>query len=117
GTALELAKLAAYCAFYVAAVGYGTRHHRRLRIVAAIAAVSAVVAAIGLIQVAAGTGKILFFYVPLRDFGASVVRGTFVNPNHFGALLLLGAPCALVIALQEPRLRIPAGIAVVLCNV
>src|SRR5262249_49921827 len=38
----------------------------------------------------------------------AVVHGTFVNPNHFGALMALAAPCALALALGAPGWRWPA---------
>src|SRR5262249_58170377 len=34
-----------------------------------------------------------------------LVRGTFVNANHFGALMCLGGPCAMLLALRDRRLR------------
>lgn len=117
-TISELSKIGAYAAFFAAAVVYSSRAHRRRRIVIAVAATSTAVALIGFVQAAAGSTKILFFYQPhAQILNELLVRGTFVNPNHFGALMVLGAPCALVLGLREQRLRVPAFIAVIVINV
>ena len=115
-TLAELAKLCAYLAFFTAAVIYASRASRRRQIVIGIAALATVVATIGLAQAALGVREVLFFYQPRAEW-ASFVRGTFVNPNHFGGLLCVGAPCALAIGLREPRLRWPAYLATVIMNV
>lgn len=117
-TLRELAKICAYLAFFVAAVSYASRGARRRMIVVGIAGLATVVAIIGLAQAALGVGEVLFFYKPRAEW-ATFVRGTFVNPNHFGGLLAVGAPCALAIALRPPdaRLRWAAGAAAVILNV
>src|SRR5262249_28984822 len=111
GTVAELAKLAGYLAFFVAAVAVSTRSRGRRRIVVGVAALATVVAALALVEQATGTHKVLFFYTPNDDW-AGKFRGTFVNPNHFGALMALGAPCALWLGLVDTRLRKAAWIAV-----
>jgi hypothetical protein len=115
-TAEEVTKLAAYLAFFVAVAAFASQHQRRTRIIKIVAAVATLVAAVGFVQAIAGTDSILFFYKPARQFGA-IVRGTFVNPNHFGALLTLGAPCALLLALNRPRWPLLAWIPVAVINV
>ncbi|MBI4508432.1 MAG: O-antigen ligase family protein [Deltaproteobacteria bacterium] len=117
GTLAELAKLGAYAAFLAAATIYGSRSYRRHRLLLAVVAVATVAALLGLAQLVLGSSKILFFYTP--EAGAAIdrfARGPFVNPNHFGALLCLGAPCALAIGLSDRRLRVPALAAVVVMN-
>ncbi len=115
-TLRELIKLGAYVAFFAAACTYASRPHRRRQLLLAVAGVSALVATIGLIQAATGTPRILFFYEPVAAWEA-LVRGTFVNSNHFAALMCLGAPCALVLGLREPRLRFFAFAATLVINV
>src|SRR5215470_11416286 len=85
-TVAELAKLGAYLAFFAAA------------------AVATAVAVIGLVQAAFGVKLILGVYKPDAEW-APLVRGTFVNPNHFGALMCLGGACALLLALRDRGLR------------
>ncbi|RMH42217.1 MAG: hypothetical protein D6689_08850 [Deltaproteobacteria bacterium] len=112
----ELAKLGAYLAFFAVASTYASRTYRRRRLIVAVAGVTTLVAVIGLLQAVAGTNKILFFYTPEQEW-AALVRGTFVNPNHFGALMCLGAPCALVVGLRERRSRAWAFAATAVINV
>jgi Flp pilus assembly protein TadD len=100
----ELAKLTAYLAFYGAVTVYAGRAHRRLHVIGAIAAVATLEALLGMLQALIDPTRVLFFYAPNESWPA-LVRGTFVNPNHFGALMTLGAPCALTLAVVEPRLR------------
>jgi Tfp pilus assembly protein PilF len=118
GTAAELAKLLAYAAFFQCAATYATRTHRRRQIVLAVVGAGVLVALIGLVQAVAGSSRILFFYEPHHQIlNEILVRGTFVNPNHFGALLCLSAPCALALGLREPGLRWPAFLAAIVINV
>ncbi len=118
GTAGELAKLGAYLAFYAAAVTFASRTTHRRRIVLAVAGVALAVALIGFLQAAVHSRDILFFYKPQKQILNELwVRGTFVNPNHFGALMCLGAPCALALGLRERRRRVPAFLAVIVFNV
>ncbi len=118
GTVAELAKLGAYFAFFAAAVTYGSQQSRRRHLVAAVAGAATLVATIGLIQTAFGSQDILFFYRQEQDgWIPSVVRGTFVNANHFGGLMCLGASAALVLALRVPRWRWPALAATLIINV
>jgi len=63
-----------------------------------------VVATIGIVQAALGVREILGVYKPHAEW-TPLVRGTFVNPNHFGALMCLGGPCALLLALRDRGLR------------
>jgi hypothetical protein len=116
GTAIELGKLAGYLAFFVAAVAILGRSERRRRMIFAVAALASVEALLALVEQATGTHKVLFFYTPHDDWQGAF-RGTFVNPNHFGALMCLGAPCALSIGLTERRWRVPAFVALILINV
>lgn len=116
GTLAELSKLLAYFAFYAAACVYASRRERRRFIVMAIAASATLNALLGLVQAAVGTHKILFFYTPEAEWG-SLVRGTFVNPNHFGALLCLGAPCAIALAALDRKWRTPALLSLLVINV
>lgn len=100
----ELGKLTAYLVFFLAASTWASRSSGQKKLVLAIALTAITVAAIGLLQTALGSPKILFVYSPIAHWGAAV-RGSFVNPNHFGALMCLGAPCALSLALAGGRTR------------
>lgn len=115
-TLRELAKLAAYGAFFVAAVAYASRSARRRQLVFMVSGTATAAALIGLIQAVVGARRILFLYAPEAEW-ATLVRGTFVNPNHFGALLCLGAPCTLALAMREPRWRWAATLATFVINV
>jgi tetratricopeptide (TPR) repeat protein len=115
-TLAELAKLAAYLAFFLVAVMAARRTGARQRIVLGVTALATVVAMLALIELASGTHQLLFFYTPQDDW-AGRFRGTFVNPNHFGALMTLGAPGALALALSNRRLRLPGFAALLLINV
>lgn len=119
GTWAELAKLTAYAGFLFAATIYASRPGRRRQLVLAVAATTTLVAVIGLVQLAVGSDRLLFFYTAesSREGGQAVARGPFVNPNHFGALMCLGAPCALAIGLREPRWRWAAFLSVIVINV
>jgi len=118
GTVGELAKLGGYLAFFAAAVTFASRTTNRRRIVLAVVGVTLLVAVIGFLQAGLGSLRILGFYRPdLQILNEIWVRGTFVNPNHFGALMCLGAPCALAIGMRERRLRVPAFLAVIVFNV
>ncbi|HKA88070.1 MAG TPA: O-antigen ligase family protein [Haliangiales bacterium] len=110
----ELAKLSAYLAFFLAVSIYATRSTKRRTLLLVVVSTAVLVAAIGFIQAALGSDKVLFFYKPKGEW-ATWVRGTFVNPNHFGAVMALAAPIALAWGLAEPRWRWPAlGAALVL---
>ena len=115
-TVRELAKLGAYLAFFTAAVTYASSSQRRWRLVFTVAATATLVAVIGLGQAALGVRRVLFFYTPESEW-ATLVRGTFVSPNHFGALLALGAPCTLAIAMRQPRWRRSAAVATFILNI
>ncbi|MCC6993617.1 MAG: O-antigen ligase family protein [Deltaproteobacteria bacterium] len=118
GTVGELAKLGGYVAFVAAAVTFGSRTTNRRRIVLAVVGAALLVAIIGFLQTGLGSLKILGFYKPdMQILNEIWVRGTFVNPNHFGALMCLAAPCALAIGMRERRLRVPAFLAVIVFNV
>jgi tetratricopeptide (TPR) repeat protein len=118
GTVAELAKLGAYFAFFAASVTYGSQPNRRRTLVAAVAGAATLVALIGLAQAALGSHELLFFYRQEQDgWIPRVVRGTFVNANHFGGLMCLGASAALVLALRVPRWRWPALAATLIINV
>jgi O-antigen ligase len=106
-TARELAKLAAYLAFFLAATVYASRSPRRRTLLLVVVATAVLVAAIGFVQAAFGSDEILFLYRPHAQW-STWVRGTFVNPNNFGALMALAAPVALAWGLSEPRWRWPA---------
>jgi len=115
-TGRELAKICAYLAFFMAAVTYASSSRGRLRLVWVVAGTATLVAVIGLLQAGLGATRILFFYTPQQEWG-TLVRGTFVNPNHFGALLCLGAPCTLALAIRQPRRRTWAALATFVINV
>ncbi len=103
----ELAKLSAYLAFFMAVSVYATRSTKRRTLLLVVVGTAVLVAAIGFVQAAFGSDQILFFYTPKGQWG-TWVRGTFVNPNHFGAMLALAAPVALAWGFAEPRWRWPA---------
>lgn len=104
GSIGELAKLVGYFLFLVATSAYVTSPRRQSQVVTGIIALATLVAIVGLVQVIANTDEVLFFYVP-RAHTMPLVRGSFVNPNHFGALVGLAAPCALALALRKERFR------------
>jgi hypothetical protein len=114
-TAGELTKLAAYLALYTAAAAYARHHDRRSQIVSAVAIVATAIAVLGFAQAVVGSEAIMFVYQPHARWGA-IARGSFVNPAHFGALLTLAAPCALVAALGKARFRPVPVAAVVVIN-
>ncbi|MFH0900953.1 MAG: O-antigen ligase family protein [Pseudomonadota bacterium] len=117
-SAVELCKLAGYAAFLAGCVGLGKREHRRRRLLVAVAAVGTIAAVIGLLQAALHTNRVLFLYelATARSQPGWRIFGTFVNPNHFGGLMCLSAPVALVLGLREPRLRLPAFLALFVMN-
>jgi Tfp pilus assembly protein PilF len=118
GTWGELAKLAAYAAFFLSAVIYASRSGRRRQLMIAVAGAATLVALVGFAQAAVDSHKLLFVYEPIsRGVNEVLVRGTFVNGNHFGALMCIGAPCALAIGLREPEWRVPAFAATIVLNV
>ena len=118
GTWGELAKLSAYAAFFLSAVVYASRSGRRRQLVLAVAGAATLVALIGFAQAAVNSPKLLFVYEPIsRGVNEVLVRGTFVNGNHFGALMCIGAPCALAIGLREPEWRAPAFAATIILNI
>ncbi len=117
GTLAELAKLSAYAAFFFSAVIYASRSFRRRHILMAVSGVAVLVAVIGFLQALTGTNKLLFVYDPVaRGVNEVLVRGTFVNGNHFGALMCLGSACALGLGLRERKLRVPAFAAAIILN-
>jgi tetratricopeptide (TPR) repeat protein len=115
-TVAELAKLGAYLGFFTAAVTFASRSARRRQLLLAVAGTATLVAIIGLVQAALGARDILFLYEP-RQAWLYHIRGTFVNPNHFGALLCLGAPAAMVLGMRQPTLRWAAYAATFLIDV
>lgn len=115
-TLRELAKLSAYLAFFSAAVVYASRAHRRLQILGAVCALGVLVALLGFVQALIDPTRILFLYRPEESWGA-LVRGTFVNPNHFGALMTVATPCALAVATLAPGVRWAAAFAALVMNV
>lgn len=118
GTWHELAKLGAYAAFFAAAVMLLTRTSRRRLVIMAVVATASLVALIGVADLLLGNGTIFFLYRPeARGVNEVLVRGTFVNGNHFGALMALAAPCALALGLREPRLRVPAFACTIILNI
>jgi hypothetical protein len=118
GTWSELAKLGAYAAFFFAAVILTSRTNRRRQLIIAIVIIASTIALIGCIQAVVGDSRLLFIYTPeAAGVNEVLVRGSFVNGNHFGALMTLGAPLALALGLREPRLRGPAFAATILLNV
>jgi tetratricopeptide (TPR) repeat protein len=100
----ELVKVGAYLAVFVAALTYASRRHRKRLLVMAVVGAATLVTLIGFVQAAFGQSSIMYFYRPHDQF-ATLVRGTFVNPNHFGALLCTAVPCALAVGIREPRWR------------
>jgi tetratricopeptide (TPR) repeat protein len=118
GTVAELAKLLAYAAFFLAAVVYASRTHRRRQLLMAVVGVAVVETLIGMAQALVGTHKLLFVYEPVaRGVNDVLVRGTFVNGNHYGALMCLASACALGLGLRETRYRAPLFVATALINV
>jgi hypothetical protein len=115
-TGTELAKLASYLAFYVTVVEHAAQRPRRAQIIRMVAAVAALVAVLGFAQAIARTDALLFFYRPRHQLPA-LVRGSFVNPNHFGALLTLAAPCALLSAVRRSASSLYGWAAVLVINV
>jgi len=79
-----------------------------------------VVSLIGFVEAMVGRNTILFFYQPPDSFWQPhVIRGTFVNPNHLGALLCVAAPAALVLGLAPEavgRARLVWGAAALVLN-
>lgn len=117
-TVSEAGKLALYGAFFVAASVYCSRPRRRRLLLLAVVSVASFATLLGFLQTIAGTARVWFFYQPRAQIlNELFVRGPFVNPNHFGALLALAAPIALVWGLREPYHRWRAFGAVVLLNV
>jgi tetratricopeptide (TPR) repeat protein len=116
GTVAELGKLLGYLAFLAAATNYASHSHRRRRLIFAVVGAGLAAALLGFAQ-AAARSRIWFFYEPRGEIlNEILVRGPFVNPNHFGALMGLAAPCALAIYLRERALRVPAAIALLVLN-
>lgn len=76
----------AVAAFLLGLFAAGEERSRRL-LVWAIAATAGLQAAIGLAEQIAGGGSLLGLQ---RSFEFTIPTGTFVNPNHFAALLSLG---------------------------
>ncbi len=103
-TLAEAAKLAAYAGFFAAACTFASRAPRRRMLLLAVVGVATLEALIGFAQALAHSDKILFFYLPHASWG-TLVRGTFVNPNHFGGLMVLAAPVALAVGIRERGLR------------
>ncbi|MDZ4695680.1 MAG: O-antigen ligase family protein [Deltaproteobacteria bacterium] len=95
----ELGKLTAYLAFFLAVAIHFRRPSRSRLLLQVLVATALGVALIGVVQAVFDPDRLLFFYQPTRSFGVWV-RGTFVNANHFGALMCLTAPVALNLALQ-----------------
>jgi O-Antigen ligase len=95
----ELGKLSAYLAFFVAVAIHFRRPSRSRLLLQVLVFTALGIALIGTFQSFFDPDRILFFYKPVRGFG-TWVRGTFVNANHFGALMCLAAPVALNLALQ-----------------
>jgi hypothetical protein len=117
-TVTKLARLCAYACFFAVATMYASRSHRRQRLLFAIVIAATAVTVIGLVQAIVQPGVILGFYHP-QATGESgfYARGTFANPNHFGGLLCLASPIALILARREARWRGPLLVAVILLNV
>jgi hypothetical protein len=116
-TSAELAKGLGYFAFLAATTNYAGHASCRRRLMIAVVLAGVGAALLGFIQ-AAANARIWFFYVPRAEIlNEILVRGPFVNPNHFGALMGLAAPCALALYLREPELRVRAALALVVLNV
>jgi hypothetical protein len=112
----ELSKIVGYLVFLTWATAYSVHAHRRRLVLVAVVVAATTVALLGFVQAILGA-RILFFYVPHSEIlNEILVRGSFVNPNHFGALMCLGAPCALALVLRERESRIPAVLALVVIN-
>jgi len=103
-TVSELSKLGAYLAFFLAVTIHVRRPTRSAWLLRALVVTALGVAVIGVLQAVFDTDRILFFYRPVRGFG-TWVRGTFVNPNHFGALMCVAAPVALNLVFQARSRR------------
>jgi Tfp pilus assembly protein PilF len=115
-TIRELSKIVGYLAFLAWATAYCVHAHRRRLVLVAVVVSATTVALLGFLQAALGA-RILFFYVPHSQIlNEILVRGSFVNPNHFGSLMCLAAPCALTLVLRERDSRIPAILALIVIN-
>jgi hypothetical protein len=102
----ELAKLAALASFFAAASTFASRSARRQLVIGGVVVAATVIALIGFLQVLVGTPKLLFVYSSPEGFWRPhIVRGTFVNANHFGALLCVAAPAAIVLTVRSVSAR------------
>ncbi len=95
---LELARVLALGLLFAAAGRASWR-----RVAAAIAATGAAVALLAYIQAATGTHRIYGLYTPTQVDLAQVpyAFGSFVNPNHQAAFLLLALCCALALVRER----------------
>ncbi|MGM0574765.1 MAG: O-antigen ligase family protein [Myxococcota bacterium] len=105
-----LTLLAPTLAYLTVANLRGARQRRRL--LQAIVVIGLFVLAVGLIQALLGATTIFGLYRPTAYVGEQLLMTSFVNPNHAGALLVLGACVALgiwgdLVAYEPSRAPLP----------
>lgn len=96
GTLEALLKGGLYLAVFLLAAQVGRRRGQALQVLGVFVALAAFEALYGLQALFAGGGRIFGYAVPGSTVRAS---GTFVNPNHYAALLALALPSALALGL------------------
>lgn len=96
GTLEALLKGGLYLAVFLLAAQVGRRRGQALQVLAVLVGLATFEALYGLQALFAGGDRIFGFAVPGSTVRAS---GTFVNPNHYAALLALALPSALALGL------------------
>ena len=94
-TAAMALKCAAAALVFAAAFYYFHRTDRIDRLITLIIGSAVLVAVLGLIQLWLKTDAVLFFYEPEMGPVRPGLRGSFVNPDHFGAYVSIAALLAL----------------------